>query len=457
LLNNRYILVINVHAYRIKERNRMKMLPLLFLIALLYAIPITIAALPGNFDPLHHGYFNERVLVNPLVLPKKDTFHVFSGYVQNDMFLDTRRIVSGRDGSFLLYPARPDFDIEGNDINARPNANMQEIRTRLRWNVYGPDLWGASTYGMIETDFLGITDETMLSNRIRHAYFQLDWETFSLLCGGTWHPLYFPINAPETVSFDSGTPINPFARVPQLRLTYYRSWFDVVLAFAVEDKIHFSDGPDGFTTFYKRFGVIPDISLSGIGHICEHRIGAGVHYKRIAPRLSSDTNYKVYEFNNSVSAIGWAQFMLRPVMVTLKGVYGQNLTSALSFGGYAVYETDPATDERKYTNLRMASGWIEIVVEKSSRFQPALFAGYAVNLGAKKIIPNSSLVYGLGTDVAFLARISPRLWIKYNPLVIGLEFQVNHAGWGTLNDHAKPVNAVPVTDWRFQCGLFYLF
>ena len=433
------------------------MLSRLLLSALIYALPITINALPSNLDPLRNGYFNERVLVNPLVMPKKDAFHVLSGYIQNDMFLDTRRIVAGRDGSFLLYPARPIIDPEGNDVNARANANLQEIRTRVRLNVYGPDLWCASTSATLETDFVGLSDETMLANRIRHAYLQFDWEYFSLLCGSTWDPIYFPINAPETVSFDTGTPTNPFARIPQVRGTYHNDLVDVVLTFSAEDRINDSAGPDGFTTFYKRFGVIPDISLSAIGHICEHRIGAGVHYKRIAPRLESLTDYKVREYNNSVSAIGWAQFMLHPIMVTFKGVYGQNLTYAQTFGGYAVYEIDPITEKRHYTNLRMASGWMEIVVSKSSRFQPGLLVGYATNLGAKKLIPDTSLVYGLGTDVGFLARISPRLWIKYNPLVIGLELQVNRAGWGTLNEYAKPVNTIPVTDWRFQCGLFYLF
>ena len=96
----------------------MKMLSRLLLSALIYALPITINALPSNLDPLRNGYFNERVLVNPLVMPKKDAFHVLSGYIQNDMFLDTRRIVAGRDGSFLLYPARPIIDPEGNDVNA---------------------------------------------------------------------------------------------------------------------------------------------------------------------------------------------------------------------------------------------------------------------------------------------------------------------------------------------------
>src|SRR6056297_1889851 len=53
------------------------------------------------------------------------------GYVKLDAFYDTREVVSGREGHFLLWPAPAEYDTEGNDLNANSSFNMLAVQTNF--------------------------------------------------------------------------------------------------------------------------------------------------------------------------------------------------------------------------------------------------------------------------------------------------------------------------------------
>ncbi|MBR5665582.1 MAG: hypothetical protein IKX13_07510, partial [Bacteroidales bacterium] len=48
----------------------------------------------------------------------------FSGFVDPQLFMDSRQVVGARESELLFYPAPKDLDAEGNDLNAVPNLNM---------------------------------------------------------------------------------------------------------------------------------------------------------------------------------------------------------------------------------------------------------------------------------------------------------------------------------------------
>jgi hypothetical protein len=80
----------------------------------------------------------------------------FSGFIRNDVFFDSRQVVSARpanQGELLLYPANVNNDINGKDINAASSLDMLAITTRLVGTVAGPDAFGAKTSGVIEAEF----------------------------------------------------------------------------------------------------------------------------------------------------------------------------------------------------------------------------------------------------------------------------------------------------------------
>ena len=82
----------------------------------------------------------------------------FSGFVDPQLFMDSRQVVGARESELLFYPVPKDLDAEGNDLNAVPNLNMLAITTRLRLKVDAPMLGEWSTSAYVEGDFTGSTE-----------------------------------------------------------------------------------------------------------------------------------------------------------------------------------------------------------------------------------------------------------------------------------------------------------
>lgn len=98
----------------------------------------------------------------------------WSGYVKYDAFFDSRQVLAAREGHLMLWPKAPEYDENGNDINASPNFNFLAIQTRLKTAISGPDALGAKTSAMIEAEFFGHTDADINGYRLRHATINLD-------------------------------------------------------------------------------------------------------------------------------------------------------------------------------------------------------------------------------------------------------------------------------------------
>jgi hypothetical protein len=400
----------------------------------------------------------------------------FSGYVKSDLLWDSRQTVDIREGHFLLYPKPELLDPDGNDINAKASYNFLNIQTRLRGDIKGPDALGAKTSGAIEGEFFGMSDNDINGFRLRHAYVKLNWKTTELMVGQFWHPMFITSCYPEVVSFNTGAPFLVFSRNPQIRLTQDIKGFRVIVT-ALSQIDFKSPGPEGaypgLSSKYIRNSAIPSMNVNlEYSHKNaeagkEFLIGVAGNFKRLIPKLQTDSLYKTTEGINSMAGMLYLKFGFPKVVIKLAGLYGQNMYDYTMLGGYAVKEiTDPAKAEVSYQNISTLSAWTEIMTT-GKKMQGGLFLAYSKNLGAstnifRPIYSRGIDVSGYGKglpndDIAYLFRIAPRFIYNINKLRIAPEIEYTVAGYGTA-DSMDIVNDVKaVGNFRFLIGVYYFF
>lgn len=383
-----------------------------------------------------------------------------SGYIKAEAIYDSRQNFTERDGQFLFFPLNKLPDVLGKDINSRGDFDEYAIQTRFRIEAFGPDVGCMNSRSYIEGDFFGKTDETIDSYRLRHAYLALESEQLNFLAGQTWHPMYFPVEAPDTISFNTGTPIDPYSRNPQFRMVYHNDYLDIV-GVAVGWTTNRGYGPLGRTDSYFRNAQMPELHAQARYKWNEGDcfVGAGVDVMRICPRLVSNDNYKEVNPFTAVSGIVYARLAYDHIILYSKFCYAENAAIWDMIGGYAVHTVNPTTDVRTYTPLRTLSFWSELIFQ--GWIEPALFIGYAKNLGAKKtIIPaigSEVTIYGIGTNIKTIFRASPRVRLYIKSFVIGAEIEFTRAAYGTLNSFAEVGNTSPVHNTRFLFATYYIF
>lgn len=392
----------------------------------------------------------------------------FSGFVKNDFFMDSRQTVAARDGHFLLWPSPVLRDATGADINAQPAFNILAIQSRLTGTITGPDAFGARTSGVIEGDFFAQANDNINLFRLRHAYASLRWEHIELLGGQTWNPLFITACFPGTVSFNTGTPLQSFARNPQVRLSVYTGdWNFVIAALSQLDYTNF--GINGPSSKYIRDSATPDMHLQVhykvTGETGGLDIGGGISYKTIVPRLSSvmgpdpEDVYRVDEVVAGFTAMGYSKITTAPVTIKLQGRYGENISDLLSISGFAVKEvTDPTSGERLYTPLRNMTFWGEVHTN-GTKVQVGLFGGYLSNLGTREAMSGAgNQVYGLATNIRYLYRVSPRVLFNSGKTRLALEVEYTVAGYGAqFDENYVPDRVTPAENLRGLAAIYYFF
>ena len=416
----------------------------------------------------------------------------FSGYVKNDFFLDTRQTVAVREGHFLLWPVREVLDENGVDINEGYNLNMLAVQSRLSGKITGPDAFGAKTSGLIEADFFAQADDNINLLRLRHAYLKLNWTNTELLAGQYWNPLFVTGCFPGVVSFNTGTPIQSFARNPQIRLTQKFGNFSVIAAI-LSQRDYASRGLLGPSSSYLRNSAIPDLHFqihyaasndeTGISYL----LAVGVAYKSIVPRLSStvtispettevvlnleDTTavivttpavketYAVDEKVSGLSFVLCQTLKMKSFTFKLQYRYGENLADVLAPSGFAVLDVvDPATGELSYTPLRSQTVWGEIHTNGKS-LQVGVFGGIVLNMGTKETMSSASnAVYGLATDIETLYRVAPRVVWNSEKVRFALELEYTSASYGNdYDENYKPASTTTVANLRTLLAAYYFF
>lgn len=407
--------------------------------------------------------------IRNLQTPKPPLAFSFSGYLKQDNWFDSYQVDGLRQDQYLLFPDMPIFDQCGRNINKKGRFNMVDIETRVRAEVVGPKIFGAYPFAAIEGDFEAATLEQLGMFRLRHGFVYLEWPRTSLLVGQYWHPVFIPDCYPDTISYNNGAPIEPYEREPQVRIT---SNFDnITLTFAAASYAGaLIDRPNPvvtqlnipFTNYTERNSVMPDLNFQMRADVRTHFVGVGFNMRRLVPRLSTiqTTTTPFLAVNESlISFLGLAYAKLNwdKFSIALKAIFAQNGIVFDMISGYAASCQDPLTTSYKWTNLQCASGWADIVWK--GKIEPGLFLGITKNVGAgTTIIPSTAWALAENRQsIDYVARISPRVRWFVDPLILGGEFEITRAGWGTLNDRGRIDNVNAVTNYRALFATYFCF
>jgi hypothetical protein len=124
-------------------------------------------------------------------------------------------------------------------------------------------------------------------------------------------------------------------------------------------------------------------------------------------------------------------------------------------GGYAVSETtNMARRYKRYTNVNTGSAWLDITTN-GSRITAGLFTGFSKNLGASDEITGN--VYGRGSNIDHLFRISPRVILTSGKLSFGAEIESTTAAYGKMQSSGKVTDTENVTNVRILLSSVYRF
>ena len=377
----------------------------------------------------------------------------FSGFVKSDVFYDTRQTFAAREGHFLLYPMPENLDAQKKDLNANAGFNMLPVESRLSGKISGPDAFGAKTSGLMEVDFFGQLETNSNLLRMRHAYVKLNWTSRELLLGQFWHALFIPQCFPATVSFNTGAPINPFARNPQIRFTQQLGNFKF-LAIAQAQREYSSYGPVGYSSIYLRNSSLPDINgqihygkTSEGGKELYAGLGAG--YKILRPNLA------VTKTVESFHTLAFVKFANAKFTAKAAGIYGNNLSDALMLGGYAIADTNTSS----YTSLGVSSAWIDLHTN-GKKIQVGLFAGYTEMLGSSSNITGAYYSRELASTKGYirsLQRIAPRIAFISGKTKFAFELEYTMAQFGKPNAKGIVMNTKDIANIRGLIGVYYYF
>lgn len=385
------------------------------------------------------------------------------GFVKNDMFWDSRQTISAREGHFLLFPAPENLDPDGNDINSGASFNFLSIQSRLGVTVSGAKVLNADVLAKIEGDFFGQMNPNINLFRLRHAFIKMKWTSTELLIGQYWIPMFVTDCFPGTVSFNTGVPFQPFGRSPQIRLTQSLGVAKLILV-ANSQRDYASRGPNPVapnstltSSVFLRNSAIPEFSLQA--HIKPGDVvlfGLGASYKQITPQTKTPLGYKTEEMIGGYNAFAFLRLNFKPITIKAQGIYGQNIPDVLSLGGIAISDsTDLERGFVEYTTLNTLSAWMDISTN-GKKVKVGLFAGYSKNLGAtdKVIGPK----YGLGTSIASLYRVSPRVSYQINKLRFALEGEYTNASYGaSYDEYGVPQDLTPVGNFRLLFSSYFFF
>ncbi|MGM0620708.1 MAG: hypothetical protein ACQETJ_06670 [Bacteroidota bacterium] len=380
----------------------------------------------------------------------------FSGFVRNDFILDTRRNVDACDRLLELIPEKPEYDKNGEDINAQPSAQFLNTFTRFGTGLSGLEMGSATIGAYVEVDFTGGASTNSL--RFRHAYTRFVWPKSTLLFGRTWHPTFIEKVFPSTLNENTGLPFQVFNRSPQLRFTHHLTDNFDFIAGAVYQFKYANTGPAGKTYQYQRDAVVPNLHAQLQYYNERWVVGAAFDWKSIQPRTSTtgtDGTFAASEKLNTVAALAYFKYSKNKFQLKAKSMYGQNICESILPSGYAVASLDVANGAETYTPLNHIYNWINFIYGSEWKF--GFFAGYLKNLGTTENPVGP--FYGFATDVDRVYKISPQLIYNYKNFMFGWELSWTTAAYGEndYNNKGKVINTENVTNFRNMLSIAYNF
>jgi len=389
-------------------------------------------------------------------LTKKGMKLEITGFVRNDFIFDTRENVDACDHLLEIFPKKPFYDENGEDIYAHPSAHFLNTFTRFGTRLSGLELGSSKVSAYVEVDFTGGTVTNSL--RFRHAYTLFEWDRTKLLFGRTWHPTFIEKVYPGTLNENTGLPFQVFNRSPQLRVTHQLSDHLDLIAGAVYQFKYSNTGPNGKSYEYQRNAVVPNLHAQLQYYDESWVLGAALDWKMIQPRTYTEGTlgkFKASEKLSTFAAIAYLKYTKDKFQLKAKTMFGQNVCESLLPSGYAVASVDAATGAETYTPFNHMYSWINFTY--GGAWKVGLFAGHLKNFGTSDN-PVGPL-YGFASDIDMIYKISPQLIYTYKNFMFGWEMSITTAAYGenNLNDKAKVINTENVSNFRNMLSIAYNF
>lgn len=374
-----------------------------------------------------------------------DTNLQVGGFLKFDGFYDTRGVVSAREGHYLLYPT---VEAPGTDIN---RINFVNFQSRIRVKLTSPEAFGAKVSGLLEGDFFGTGNGYENQFRLRHAFIKLSWLKQELLAGQYWTPLFTAAVFPQVVSFNTGAPFQPFARMPQIRLTStLMPGLKVITALTMQRdafqeiggrKLQQDSGLPG-THLHLQF-TNPTI-LAGLGG----------HIRTIRPEVTSDclTSHTFTAYTKITSS----RLTLRT-----KIIYGSDMADHIMLGGFAAI-MDSDSNVTSFQPLKIGSAWADLTTTNAI-VNLGIFAGYTTNLGMDYNLEEDN-IYVLSArspGIAWVKRVSPRITYSTGKLRLAIELEATSVLYASdYNANLIPIAQAidkPLTNIRGLLALYLFF
>lgn len=416
----------------------------------------------------------------------KSTSLEFYGFVRFDAFLDSYKGLNAANEQFFIVPQFAGVDANGKHINQTPTYNFSAMATRVGIRINGPEILKARTTANIETDFAGDLGSNPAMLRVRQANAVFSWSKSSLLVGQTWHPFWSGKVFPIVGGLNTGAPFQPFNRSPQIRMDY-KPTPQLILSGALVSEFQYkSFGFSRIDSMYpsamicsdksetfNRNAAIPEMIVNAEINKAGFTIGAGTSLKYIQPTLytvemvpgKDRKKFVTTELLQSLSFVGYMQYVKNKFTIKTKGVLGQNMTHLNIPGGYGVKSVDPTTGAMTYTPYNSFTSFINAVY--GSKYQVGIFGGYMQNLGTKEALYNfgseaapEAVTPGLVPKIASIYRVAPSFAVNISKLRLVLEYEMTNATYGTGNINIIDglySNSVDVTNHRALLMMMYSF
>lgn len=381
-----------------------------------------------------------------------------SGFVRNDFIYDSRRNLDACDHLLDIYSTKPVYDSNGEDINAKPSAQLLNTFSRIGTSFTGLEMGKSKISGFIEIDFTA--GSQIPAVRLRHVYTLVEWPKSKLLVGRTWHPTFIEKVFPVTLNENTGLPFQVFNRSPQVRFTHTLATGVDLIAAAVYQFDYSNTGPAGKTYQYQRDALIPNLHSQIQYYNQNWVLGAGVDWKTIQPRISTTGTSGTFVTNEKLSswaALAYFKYSKDKFMIMGKTMFGQNVCESLLPSGYAVVSVNTETGAETYTPYNHLYNWINFTYGRD--WKVGFYAGYLKNLGTSENATGPFYGMTYANEIGMIYKISPQLIYNYKNFMFGWETSWTTAAYGDVDkiNKSKVINTKNVTSFRNMLSIAYKF
>lgn len=373
----------------------------------------------------------------------------WSGFIRNDVFANTRQVVSFARSTIPTIPLPPRPDVIGCDINAVGNIGMTPLRSFIRLDAWGVKCGRFYLHSGYQFTFLGLNEFTAGNINLWHAYMQLIHEKDRIVMGLYRHPFGILRVFPRSYIFN----IASIAVAPQLR--WWHSWGVVQTLITLYGQLIDTDYGQARSgeivpspLFIQNSGK-PGLSLRLQAATPLYVVGCGIDVYQLLPRLQSNTGYSTTQTTNIVNGTVYAALDSRDLWIKAQGFFGEDFVTNTLLGGYALSACNAQTNVCQYTHIPTATIRFDMEWRRHPIIHPGLFVGWATTLKTNQPlyispVTNKPVFFGPAADLHRIERVGIRCEVDIEPLRFGLEWDFTRAVWGPLNAWGTTNQPMPI-------------